>query len=88
MNYPEIENTLNAVTSTLRFQYNENLAFVAGHRYEDYEQEDFQFDGLGVTNASSNVEGVPVSGSNDVYLRNGLRDYDAHLFSLSATFEF
>ena len=26
--------------------------------------------------------------TNDVYLRNGLRDYNAHLFSLSATFEF
>lgn len=88
VNYPEFENTLQAVTSSLRFQYSEALAFVARHRWEDYEQDDFQFDGLGYTSASSSVGGVPVSGTTDVYLRNGLRDYEAHLFSLSAIYEF
>ena len=88
VNYPEFENTLQAVTSSLRFQFSESLAFVARHRWEDYEQDDFQFDGLGYTSASSSVGGVPVSGTTDVYLRNGLRDYDAHLVSLSAIYEF
>jgi len=83
VDYPDIENTLQAVTSSLRFRYNEQLTFVARHRWEDYDQDDWQYDRLGLTSASSNVDGT-----NDVYLRDGLRDYDAHLFSLSAIYEF
>ena len=64
------------------------MSFIAGYRYEHYDQEDWQFDDLGVTRLTSSVEGLPLLGTNnDVFLRNGLEDFEAHLFSLSVVFE-
>lgn len=78
-----------APTASLWYRYDEHLSLVARYRYEHYDQEDWQFDGLGVTRLTSNVEGLPLLGTNnDVFLRNGLEDYEANLFSLSAVFEF
>ena len=59
-----------------------------GYRYEDYNQSDFQYDQLGLTNLSSFVEGTQVSGSGDVFLNNAVGDYHAHIISMSATFRF
>lgn len=37
---------------------------------------------------TSSVEGLPLLGTNnDVLLRNGVEDFEAHLFSLSVVFE-
>jgi len=41
-----------------------------------------------VTNASNTAEGAPVSGSNDIFLRDGVRDYRAHIVSVSAITRF
>jgi MtrB/PioB family decaheme-associated outer membrane protein len=87
--YPEIEDTLWGVSSSLRYQYDERLSFVARYRYENYDQKDWQFDELGVTRLTSSVEGQPLLGTNnDVFLNDGLEDYRAHILSLSAVFQF
>ena len=88
VDYPDIEDLLWAPTASLRYRYDEHVSFVAGYRYEHYDQEDWQFDGLGVTRLTSDVRGLPLLGTNnDVFLRNGLEDYEAHLFSLSFVYE-
>jgi MtrB/PioB family decaheme-associated outer membrane protein len=89
VDYPEIDNRLWALFSNLSFRANENWTFVARYRYENYDQSDWQFDGLGVTRLTSNVDGQPLLGTNnDVFLRNGLEDYHAHFFSVSAILSF
>ena len=43
----------------------------------------------GVTRLTSNVEGVPLLGTNnDVYMRDGLPGYNANFFSVSAVLKF
>jgi hypothetical protein len=41
-----------------------------------------------VTRGTSTVEGRPLSTTNDVFLANGVEDYDANIVSLSVVFEF
>ncbi len=89
VNYPDVEDLLWAPTASLWYRYDERVSFVARYRFEHYDQENWQFDELGVTRLTSSVEGLPLLGTNnDVFLHNGLEDYDANLFSLSAVFEF
>jgi hypothetical protein len=50
---------------------------------------DWQFDGLGVTRLTSNVAGQPLLGTNnDVFLANGLENYEVNLVSLSVIYHF
>ena len=88
VDYPAIDDRLQAVTSDLEYRYNEALSFAFRYRWEAYDQKDFQFDELGLSSASSFVEGVPVSGSNDVFLANGVSDYNVHILSLSTRLSF
>jgi len=89
VDFPEIADTLWAANTSLRYRYDEHLSLIARYRYESYDQHDWQFDGLGVTRLTSNVEGQPLLGTNnDVFLNDGLENYGAHLFSLSVVYHF
>jgi MtrB/PioB family decaheme-associated outer membrane protein len=89
VDYPDIHDELWGPMASLVYHYDEHVRFIARYRYEHYDQEDWQFDELGVTVGTSTVEGQPlITTNNDVFLANGVEDYDAHLFGLSAVFEF
>ena len=89
VDFPDIEDTLWSPTASLTYRYDEHVRVIAGYRFEHYDQEDWQFDELGVTRGTSHVEGQPLLGTNnDVFLANGLEDYDANIFSLSLLYEF
>jgi MtrB/PioB family decaheme-associated outer membrane protein len=88
VDFPDIEDMLWAPTANLQYRYDDHVSFIAGYRFEHYDQKNWQYDGLGVTRGTSNVEGAPLLGTNnDVFLHNGLEDFAAHLFSLSVKFE-
>lgn len=89
VDYPEIGDTLWAATTSLEYKYDAHWTLVGRYRYEHWDHGDFQFDEIGVTRLTSAVEGVPLLGTNnDVFLHNGLEDYDVHLFSLSVVYHF
>jgi MtrB/PioB family decaheme-associated outer membrane protein len=89
VDYPNIHNELWAIFSTVSYRLNEHWTVVGRYRYEHYDQRNWQYDGLGVTRLTSNVEGVPLLGTNnDVYMRDGLPGYNANFFSVSAVLKF
>jgi MtrB/PioB family decaheme-associated outer membrane protein len=89
VDFPEIDDTLWTASTSLSFKVDEHLTLIARYRYESYDENDFQFDGLGVTRLTSTMEGQPLLGTNnDVFLHNGLEDYGAHVFSASVVYRF
>jgi nuclear transport factor 2 (NTF2) superfamily protein len=54
--FPDIHDKLWAPMASLLYRYDDHLRLVAGYRYEHYDQEDWQFDELGVTRGTSSVE--------------------------------
>jgi hypothetical protein len=89
VDYPDIHDRLWAPTASLSYRWDEHTRFIAGYRYEHYDQEDWQFDGLGVTAGTSTVEGQALTTTNnDVFLANGTEDYSANIATLSVVFEF
>jgi MtrB/PioB family decaheme-associated outer membrane protein len=89
VDFPDIHDLLWAPTASLSYRYDEHVKFIARYRFEHYDQDDWQFDDLGVTHGTSSVEGQPLLGTNnDVYLANGIEDYDANIATLSVVFEF
>ncbi|MGH9887280.1 MAG: TonB-dependent receptor domain-containing protein, partial [bacterium] len=89
VDYPNIDNQLQALFASLSFRLDQSWTFVGRYRYEHYDEKDWQFDQIGVTRLTSNVDGQPLLGTNnDVFLQNGLREYHASFFSVSAVFSF
>ena len=89
VDFPDIEDTLWAPTASLWYRWDEHVSFIARYRFEHYDQDDWQFDELGVTRGTSTVEGQPlITTNNDVFLANGVEDYDANIATLSVVFEF
>ena len=89
VNYPNIDNNLWAFFTSASYRLGDHWTLTARYRYEHYTQKDWQFDGLGVTTLTSNVEGQPLLGTNsDVFLRNGLPGYHVSFFSVSAVLSF
>ena len=77
VDYPDIDDTLNIVTTELTWHAMENLDLIGAYRFEDWRHQNFQTDPLGVYFTG-----------NDVYLGNKVSDYTAHVFTVSARYEF
>ena len=68
VDYPDIHDRLWAPMASLAYRYDEHVRLIAGYRYEHYDQDDWQFDELGVTRGTSTVEGQPlITTNNDVF---------------------
>jgi MtrB/PioB family decaheme-associated outer membrane protein len=88
VNFPEVEERLQAVTATLQLHVTEMLTLKAQYRFEDYHVDDFRSD-IGVFEAGSDLNGNGVaSPSEDVFLGDRIDDYQAHVIGLSAVVHF
>jgi MtrB/PioB family decaheme-associated outer membrane protein len=76
VDFPTIDDTLQAVSVGLNLYALEYLSFRALYRFEKYDRNNFH-------------EDFPISDSQgDIYLQNRVADYDAHIVSLSAILSF
>jgi hypothetical protein len=89
-NFPEIEETLQALSVGLIFHLSERVSLEAQYRYEDYDlDDDFRRQDLGPFLAGSNVNGDgAITPSTDVFLADELDDYQAHVLWLIARLRF
>ncbi len=77
VDFPDIDDTLNILTTELTWHVMEKLDLIGAYRFEDYRHQNFQTDPLGT-----------YFGGNDVYLGNKVNDYTAHVFTVGARYEF
>ena len=77
VDFPDIDDSLHILTTTLTWHAIEDLDLIGGYRFEDFSHDDFQTDPLGTN-----------FGGNNVYLGNRVEDYTAHVFTLSARYSF
>jgi MtrB/PioB family decaheme-associated outer membrane protein len=79
-NFPTTKNNLMLLATTLSYHWSEQLTLKAGYRLERYQQRDFQFDGIEPYS--------PAIDPSSIFLGNEVRDYRAHIYAISAVFEF
>ena len=77
VDFPDIEDMLQAFTFALSVHPLEFLTIRGVYRWEKYDRENFHEDFPQFTNSTG-----------DIYLQNAVGDYLAHIFSVSAIFEF
>ena len=77
VDFPNIKDRLQAVTTALSIHPLEYLSFRGGYRWEKYDRNNFHEDFPLYTDTQG-----------DIYLQNRIRDYDAHIFSISAILTF
>jgi MtrB/PioB family decaheme-associated outer membrane protein len=75
--FPVIKDRLQAVTTALSVHPLEYLTFRGAYRWEKYDRNNFHEDFPLYTDSTG-----------DIYLQNRIRDYDAHIFSISAILTF
>jgi len=88
--YPQDENTLHVLATTLSFHVNEFLTFKGYYSFEKYNISDFRHDDLNPYMPLSNINTRTgaITPTTDVFLGNGWEDYQAHIFGLSAVYKF
>ena len=77
IDFPDIDDSLHIMTSTLTWHVIEDLDLIGAYRFEDWSHNNFQTDPLGTNFGDSNV-----------YLGNRVEDYTAHVFTISARYTF
>ncbi len=78
VDYPRVQDLLQAVSATLGFHFTESVTLQAGYRYEDYDIDDFRDD---------QIPAALTDGTN-LYLGDVIRDYQAHILAMSAVIRF
>jgi MtrB/PioB family decaheme-associated outer membrane protein len=77
VDFPNIKDRLQAATATLSLHPLDYLTLRTGYRWEKYDRNNFHEDFPLYTDTQG-----------DIYLQNRIRDYDAHIFSVSAIVTF
>jgi hypothetical protein len=86
---PDLEDHLQILATTFHFQLSEHFSFEAMYAWQKLSLQDFHVDGLTPYMPLSNVNGSGVvSPSLDVFLGERLGDYNAHVVTFGATYEF
>ena len=90
VNFPEIEETLQALTAGLTFRLTDNVSLLGQYRFEAFDlDDDFRRQELGPFLAGSNVDGDgTITDSTDIFLANEVEDYQVHLFRVIARLQF
>ncbi len=79
VDYPTVDDLLQAVSATLSWKFREDITLRAGYRYEDYNIDNFR-DEL--------IPASLVDARNDLYLGDVIGSYQAHVFIMSAALRF
>jgi MtrB/PioB family decaheme-associated outer membrane protein len=74
--FPKLRDTSHNVDTKLTWHALEQLDLIAGYQFSKFDSRNFYTDELGTVRGS------------DIYLNNRLNDYDAHIFTLGARYEF
>jgi MtrB/PioB family decaheme-associated outer membrane protein len=78
--YPDTRTELNSLKLWTSYDYNKQLTYKLGYRYEKYSEDNWAVDGLQPYN--------PAVASNILLLGNQTLDYDVHVITASASYRF
>jgi MtrB/PioB family decaheme-associated outer membrane protein len=82
VNWPTVNDLLQAVTASLSYKFTENVTVRTGYRFEHYDIDNFRFD-----NIPRLPNGAPTNGTN-IFLGDTFGDYQAHVAIMSAVLHF